>query len=104
MALLALLDANVLWSAALRDTLLLAAEEHLYRPMWTRQILEEMSRSLKAKRPDLAPARIDRTVDQILLHFPECLVKGYEHLITEMRNDAGDRHVLAAARSARRDR
>jgi predicted nucleic acid-binding protein len=93
----ALLDANVLWSAALRDTLLLAAEVDLFRPAWTRQILEEMSRSLKARRPDLDPARIDRTVHQILMHFPEALVERYEHLIPEMRNDEGDRHVLAAA-------
>lgn len=97
MPLLALLDANVLWSAALRDTLLLAAEEDLFRPVWSRQILEEMSRSIKARRPDLDPARIDRTVDQILTHFPECLAQGYQHLIPEMRNDEGDRHVLAAA-------
>ena len=66
MGLIALLDANVLWSAALRDTLLLAAEEDVFRPVWSRQILDEMSRSLKARRPDLDPARIDRTVDQIL--------------------------------------
>lgn len=97
MPLVALLDANVLWSAALRDILLLAAEEDLFRPAWTRQILEEMSRSLKARRPDLDPARIDRTVDQILAHFPEALVEHYEHLIPQMRNDVGDRHVLAAA-------
>ena len=97
MALVALLDANVLWSAALRDTLLLAAEQDLFRPVWTRQILEEMSRSLKSRRPDLDPARIDRTVDQILTHFPESLVERYEQLIPVMRNDEGDRHVLAAA-------
>ena len=97
----ALLDANVLWSAALRDTLLLAAEENLFRPVWTRQILGEMARSLKARRPDLHPSRIDRTVDQILTHFPEALVEAYEHLIPQMQNDAGDRHVLAAAVRAR---
>lgn len=97
MAVIALLDANVLWSAAVRDTLLLAAEQDLFRPVWTRQILEEMSRSLKARRPDLDPLRIDRTVDQILTHFPESLVERYEHLIPAMRNDEGDRHVLAAA-------
>jgi hypothetical protein len=50
-ALAALLDANVLWSAALRDTLLLAAESDLFRPAWTREILQEVSRSLKARRP-----------------------------------------------------
>jgi len=56
--------------AALRDTLLLAAEDDLFRPVWTRQILDEMSRSLKPRRPDLHPACIDRTVDQILTQFP----------------------------------
>jgi hypothetical protein len=96
-ALVALLDANVLWPAAIRDTLLLAAEEDLFRPTWTRRILEELARSLKARRPDLDPLRIDRTIDQILTYFPESLVEGYEHLIPAMRNDEGDRHVLAAA-------
>jgi predicted nucleic acid-binding protein len=100
-ALVALLDANVLWSAALRDTLLLAAEEHVFRPVWTRQILDEMSRSLTARRPNLDPARVQRTVDQMLTHFPECLVERYEHRIAEMHNDLGDRHVLAAAVQAR---
>lgn len=75
MPLVALLDANVLWSAALRDTLLLAAEQDLFRPVWTRQILGEMSRSLTARRPDLDPTRIDRTVELILSHFPEALVE-----------------------------
>jgi predicted nucleic acid-binding protein len=95
--LVALLDANVLWSAAVRDTLLLAAEEHLFRPVWSRQILAEMARSLKAKRPDLDPTRIDRTVSQILTHFPESLIEDYESLIPLMKNHEGDRHVLAAA-------
>ena len=97
MPLVALLDTNALWSAAIRDTLLLAAEQNRFRPVWTRQILEEMSRSLKARRPDLDPGRIDRTVDQIITHFPDALVERYEHLIPVMLNDEGDRHVLAAA-------
>ncbi len=58
MSLIALLDANVIWSAALRDTLLLAAEHGLFRPVWTRAILEETTRSLKRHRPDLDPARL----------------------------------------------
>jgi predicted nucleic acid-binding protein len=95
-AIIALLDANAIWSAAVRDTLLLAAERDLFRPAWSRQILEEMSRALKARRPDLDPARIDRTVDRMLAHFPEALVEGYEDLIAAMRNHARDRHVLAA--------
>ncbi|GEM_PF-5052365 len=49
-SLIALLDANALWSAAVRDTLLLAAEHNLFRPAWTHQVLHEMAESLKAKR------------------------------------------------------
>lgn len=101
MVLLALLDANVLWSAAVRDTLLLAAEAGLFRPLWTRQILEEMVRSLQARRPDLDPARLARTMDQMLTYFPEALIEGYEALIPTMQNHPGDRHVLAAAVRAR---
>ena len=97
MAFTALLDANVIWSGAVRDTLLLAAERDLYRPVWTRRILDEMACNLKAKRPDLDPARIDRTVHQMLASFPEALVEGYEDLIPVMRNQEKDRHVLAAA-------
>lgn len=92
----ALLDANVIWSAALRDTLLIAAERGLFRPAWTLLILNEMSRNLKAKRPDLA-GRIDRSVLQIIEFFPDALVQGYEGLVPEMTNHTGDRHVLAAA-------
>ena len=97
MALIVLLDANVIWSAAVRDTLLLAAEQGLFRPVWTKRILDEMASSLKLRRPDLDPVRVDRIVSQMLQFFPEGLVEGYEDLIPSMRNHEGDRHVLAAA-------
>lgn len=97
MVFVALLDANVFWSAAVRDTLLLAAERDLFRPVWSRQILDEMASSLKNRRPDLDPARIDRTVYEMVTHFPEALIDGYQSLIGVMTNHGGDRHVLAAA-------
>ncbi len=97
MSFVALLDVGVLWSAAIRDTLLLALEHDLFRPAWTSRILDEMARNLKAKRPDLNPARIDRTVSQVITHFPEALVAGYEDLIPSLRVHEGDRHVLAVA-------
>jgi hypothetical protein len=94
---IALLDANVIWSAALRDTLLLAAEERLYQPAWTHAILREMASSLKRRRSDLDPVRLDRTVALMLQHFPEALVEDYEPLVPTMKNAEADRHVLAAA-------
>jgi len=93
----ALLDANVLWSAPLRDTILRAARRDLFRPAWTEAILAEVAGSLKRRRPDLDPERIDRTVGIIHTKFPAALVEGYEALIPIMQNDQGDRHVLAAA-------
>ncbi len=39
---------------------LIAAEHDLYRATWSQEILDEMARSLKARRPDLEPSRIDR--------------------------------------------
>jgi hypothetical protein len=97
MPLAAVLDANAIWSAALRDTLLRAAEAGLYSPLWTARILEEMARSLKEKRPDLSERAIDRTVARMLSEFNGALIEGYEHLIPVMQNNEGDRHVLAAA-------
>jgi predicted nucleic acid-binding protein len=95
--LIALLDANVLWSAAVRDTLLRAAEYDLFRPVWSAEILDEVARNLKRRRPELDPARIDRTLSRMRAHFPEALIEGYETLIPAMQNDVKDRHVLAAA-------
>ncbi len=97
MALTALLDANALWSPALRDTLLRAAEYDLYRPAWSRRILDEMKLSILRKRPDVDPARLDRTISLMLARFPDARVEGYEDLTPRLTNHPGDRHVLAAA-------
>jgi hypothetical protein len=64
--LVALLDANALFSPALRDTLLRAAEYDLYRPAWSHRILEELKRLILRKRPDTDPARLDRTISLLL--------------------------------------
>jgi predicted nucleic acid-binding protein len=97
MAFVALLDANVLWPAALRCTLIRAAIHGLYRPAWTRQILDELTSSLKRDKPRLDPARVDRTIALMLERVPHALVEGYEDLIPAMRTHEKDRHVLAAA-------
>lgn len=97
MPLVALLDANVLWPFVLRDTLVRADIARLYEAIWTRAILDEVARTLKRQRPDLDPARIDRTCALLIEHFPHALVEDYQDLIPAMRNDEGDRHVLAAA-------
>lgn len=93
----ALLDANVLWSAPIRDTLLRAAELDLFKPLWTTQILEEFSRTFADRRRDISVKQIERLIIQLNAAFPTASVNSYEQLIHRMTNDPGDRHVLAAA-------
>lgn len=96
MSFIALLDANVLWPAALRCTLIRAALRGLYRPAWSDQILDEMARSLQ-REGRVQRERIQRTISLMKVALPQALVEGYEGLIPAMENDPGDRHVLAAA-------
>ena len=92
----AVLDACVLFPAALRDTLLRAAEFGLYLPHWSGEILVELERSLvRSGRIDAARAR--RLVAAIRRAFEDAEVSGYEHLIEAMATSASDRHVAAAA-------
>ena len=57
----ALLDANVLYPAPLRDFLLHLANEELYNPKWTGEIHDEWIRSLLSKRADLQRKDLERT-------------------------------------------
>lgn len=58
MAFVALLDANVLYSAYLRDALLRLAGAEIYQVRWSRQILDEMARNVLENNPDLPEERI----------------------------------------------
>jgi hypothetical protein len=91
-----MLDADVLFPMPLCDTLLLLAEERLFSPRWSSQILEEVRRNLvQSKR--CTPAQALRRVTVVDDAFPEALVEDYEQVIPELRNHEKDRHVAAAA-------
>ena len=90
------LDACVLIPAALRDTLLRAADAGLYAPRWSATILEETRRNLVSQL-GLSESQAQRLIDTIQTYFPEAVVTGYESLIDVMTNHPKDRHVLAAA-------
>lgn len=93
-----LYDANVLYPSTLRDVLIRVGLERVYAPRWTEQILDELFRNLRRNRPDLDPARLDRTRALMNTAIPEVLVTGYEHRIDDLvLPDPDDRHVLAAA-------
>jgi predicted nucleic acid-binding protein len=92
----ALLDANVLYPAPLRDLLLNLADVGLFKPKWSAQIQEEWIRNLLEQRPDLNKKNLKRTQRLMDLAFPDANVKGYEHLIDKLKlPDPDDRHVLA---------
>lgn len=94
----ALLDANVLYAAGLRDFLLRLADRYTYAPLWSADIHAEWMRSLLIDRPDIAPDVLERTRAVMDQHFPEAIVTEYETLVTTLElPDPGDRHVLAAA-------
>lgn len=94
----ALLDANVLYPAPLRDFLLRLAELELFKPKWTSDIQEEWIRNILLKRTDLKRAQLERTKDMMNAAFPDSNIIKYEKLIKKLHlPDDNDRHVLAAA-------
>jgi predicted nucleic acid-binding protein len=94
----ALFDACVLYPAALRDLLMHLALTDLFRAKWTDKIHDEWIRNLLKNRPDLKMEQLHRTRDLMNNNVRDCLVLGYEDLISSLTlPDANDRHVLAAA-------
>lgn len=94
----ALLDANVLYPAPIRDILLSFADAGLFQPKWTKLIHEEWTRNLLANRPDLGKEALKKTVGAMNMAFPDALVRGKLVDLNQLDlPDADDRHVLAAA-------
>jgi predicted nucleic acid-binding protein len=94
----AVLDACVLFSASLRDLLLWLATNGVFRARWSQELLDEWTRNLLAKRPEVDPTRIERTCRLMNAAIMDAMVTGHESLIGGLQlPDADDRHVLAAA-------
>ena len=94
----AVLDANVLYPAPLRDFLLSLAEYVLFQPRWTEQIQEEWIHKLLANRQELARERLERTARLMDEAFPRARVTNYQRHVRKLQlPDPDDRHVLAAA-------
>ena len=94
----ALLDANVMHPAFLRGALLWFADESLFQPAWSPDILREWKHSLERRFPDIDPARLDAQAAVMNEQFPAAEIEAYHHLIPVLElPDENDRHVLAAA-------
>lgn len=90
----AVLDTSVLYPMRLADTLLWIADEGIYQPLWSGDILDELRRNLSADHPN---ANVGRRIERMLSAFPEAAVENYSQLEPALTNDPKDRHVLAAA-------
>lgn len=94
----AILDANVLYPAPVRDILLNIAAMGLYQPKWSTEIQEEWIRNVLKNRPDLKQDSLNKTVAAMNAAFPDADVINYEDLLVGLNlPDEDDRHVLAAA-------
>ncbi len=97
----ALLDANVLYPARLRDLLIRLAIAGLYQARWSEHILDECFDNLLENRPDLTQEQLARTRQLMTTALPDASVTAYEDRIAELAlPDPDDRHVLAAAVAA----
>jgi hypothetical protein len=98
----AVLDANVLYPAVLRDLLMQFAVAGLFQARWTDQIEDEWTRNLLADRPDISAAQIAITQTLMARAVPDARVHGHEPLMADiLLPDPNDRHVVAAAVRAR---
>lgn len=93
MAFSAFLDTCALYPAYLCDTLLRLAEADAYRPLWSKDVLDELRRSLVGR--GIQPDKVDHRLREMCRAFPDAMVTGYESLVDGMANHPKDRHVLS---------
>lgn len=91
------LDANIIYPMALCDYLLWAAQRSVFRPGWSRPILDEAERNLVAKGTPNAPRRMQRMREAFEDADPGKTAIGREMKKVPKDVDMDDRHVVAAA-------
>ncbi|KPQ01018.1 MAG: toxin-antitoxin system Pin family toxin component [Bacteroidetes bacterium HLUCCA01] len=101
MADVAVLDANVLYPAPVRDLLLHLASEELYHPKWSDTIQQEWIRSLLAKRPDIKKSSLTNTREWMEMVYPKAQDRRYGLPKTPISlPDKDDIHVVETAISS----
>lgn len=93
-----LLDANILYSASLRDIFIRLGRIGLYQAKWTEQIHQEWMDALLRERPTLTSEKLEVLRQLIDKAIPDCKISNYRQIIPDLDlPDPDDRHVLAAA-------
>ncbi|MFZ2503874.1 MAG: PIN domain-containing protein [Nocardioides sp.] len=100
-----LADANILFSRTLRDYFLYIADAGAIEIHWSQQILEEMSRNLRARLglDHLATERLEGLMNDFIQYALIEIDPADVATAEAVEMDAKDRHVLAAALSADAD-
>lgn len=94
----ALLDANVLYPAPMRDVLMQLAVTDIFNAKWSEDIHREWIDALIRNEPHRDRTALERTRDLMNQATRDCLVTGYEAIVPSLElPDPNDRHVLAAA-------
>ena len=100
----AILDANVLYPAPIRDLLLHLANVELYIPKWTEIIQEEWISNLLLKRTDLKRESLEKTKEAMNAAFPDSNITNFQEIIDSLSlPDKDDRHIVAAAIRSKAD-
>lgn len=90
----AFFDTCTLFGEVTNDIILKLAEQHLYAPLWSQDVLDELERILA---PRIGVDAITHRINAMTLTFPDAMVEGYEPFIGKMGCAEEDEHVLAAA-------
>src|SRR5258707_8359179 len=85
------------------DLLIRLAQRGLYRALWSREILEEVVRSIARRRPDLSVALIRKRTAAMQTSLQDATVEGYEALLPALQELGDDANVAAAAVFGRDD-
>lgn len=94
----AVLDANVLYPAPLRDLLMRLAVTDIFAARWSNRIHEEWIRNLLKNRTDITREQLERTKALMNKSVRDCVVENYEQFEEQLLlPDKNDHHVLAAA-------
>jgi hypothetical protein len=97
-ALVAFLDASVLYPALLRNLLMHLAVRDLFQARWSERVHEEWIAALLRNRRDATPEQLARTRRLMDENLDDALISGYEHIVGQLSlPDPNDCHVLAAA-------
>lgn len=97
----AVLDACVLYKAALRDLFMHLTVEFVFQPKWTAEIHSEWIDNVVRQRPDIERECLERTRDLMNRWARDWQVPDCQALAQTLTlPDMDDRHVLAAAIAA----